>query len=106
MAESPTTLMSVDSAVFDFDKALQTCFGRYDAFQRMVRCFFDRCDASLEELHSHCQDDDLNRLEREGTTSRGSSAISQFPQRCRRPSGLSGRAARGTEGRQLRESNN
>ena len=71
MAESPTTLMSVDSAVFDFDKAQQTCYGRYDAFQRMVRCFFDMCDASLEELHSHCQDDDLNRLEREAHALKG-----------------------------------
>ena len=62
--ENCTARVPADPDVFDFDRALQSCFGRYDAFQRMVKSFFDMCDSSLEELHSGCQDNDLNRLER------------------------------------------
>jgi len=54
---------AADSA-FDLDKALHCCFGRYDAFQKMVRCFFDTCDASLEELQIACQRNDPVYLER------------------------------------------
>ena len=45
-AESATT----PARVFDLDKAVQRCFGKYAIFQDMVRCLFDEADPLLEKM--------------------------------------------------------
>jgi PAS domain S-box-containing protein len=48
--------VSVPACVFDLDKAVQRCFGKYAIFQDMVRCLFDEADPLLERMRTALAD--------------------------------------------------
>ena len=65
-AESPPATeaesATAPARVFDLDKAVQRCFGKYAIFQDMVRCLFDEADPLLERMRTALADGNVVEL--------------------------------------------